>query len=291
MRNQSIFTLCVEKYEWVWQENNLALLSSEQIKDIADCDSTYALTLNEQQSIAVPIFLNEKLVDIVACSFLKTDKNIEQALIYITAIYKNYIAIFNESEKDSLTNLYNRRTFEQRLNKLLKKQKQLSRQNKSEYPEKRTINQDAHSWIAMFDIDHFKLVNDQFGHIYGDEVLLIISQLMKRSFRTNDLLFRFGGDEFVIILESTSYQNASMILNRFKESVANYEFPQVGFLTVSIGFCKAIYDEFPITLIENADRALYYSKMNGRNKVNNFEALLHEGKLQIMQHGNDTELF
>ena len=112
----------------------------------------------------------------------------------------------------------------------------------------------------MLDIDHFKTINDSQGHLQGDEVLLLLSQQMTDSFRENDLLFRYGGEEFAMVLMDITPEQARQSLDRFREKIAGYDFPDTEQVTVSIGF--TIFDK-SLTLeelINQADAALYYCK-------------------------------
>ena len=92
-------------------------------------------------------------------------------------------------------------------------------------------------WLGVIDIDHFKRVNDNYGHLIGDEVLLLLSRLMRSSFRFHDRLYRFGGEEFVVLMRCASDGDAALALERLREHEA-YPFPQVGRITVSIGFTE-----------------------------------------------------
>jgi len=193
-------------------------------------------------------------------------------------IYQNIYYILNESERDKLTGLFNRRTFEFKVNRLLNLQEHLHEtySNSSFSHEHRAIHQKEFAWLAILDIDHFKSVNDNHGHIIGDEVLLRLSQLMMSSFRRSDLLFRFGGEEFVVILEPTDIQNAFNVLNRFRESLSSVDFPQVGQITISTGFTKISISDYPTDILDKADQALYFSKNNGRNQVQQYEKLIED---------------
>src|SRR3546814_19890916 len=82
-------------------------------------------------------------------------------------------------------------------------------------------------WLAVADIDHFKRINDTLGHLYGDEVLLLLAQVMKRSFRHDDLLFRFGGEEFVIVISAPDRGSANIAFDKFRRNVETFTFPQV----------------------------------------------------------------
>ena len=196
-------------------------------------------------------------------------------------IYSNYLVVLNVSELDKLTNLHNRRTFDYKLGKLLKAQRMQYDQygNSLETNEKRRKYPNAHSWIAMVDIDYFKRINDTYGHLFGDEVILILSQQMKRFFRKSDLLFRFGGEEFVIILAPVPSEIARQILERFRVSIAGYNFPQVGETTISIGYAKTSDGVSSHIILDHADKALYYAKEHGRNCTFSYEELLEKGLL------------
>jgi len=143
------------------------------------------------------------------------------------------------------------------------------------------------------DIDHFKRINDTFGHLYGDEVLLLMANLMRQSFRRSDLLFRYGGEEFVVVLKTHLPNDSWNVLDRFRQTVALYQFPQVGQVTVSIGFTQIRDSEMPATIIERADRALYYAKDHGRNQMHNYEQLIGSGSLDTPQSQSEgaIELF
>jgi diguanylate cyclase (GGDEF)-like protein len=95
-----------------------------------------------------------------------------------------------------------------------------------------------------------------------------------------DKVFRFGGEEFVILLRSTTHDDALRIFERFRTSVEKHHFPQVGQVTVSVGFVKITPSETPVVILGHADQALYYAKANGRNRVCNYEELVAGGSLQ-----------
>lgn len=208
-------------------------------------------------------------------------------------IYENLLTIFLESETDKLTNLLNRRTFDIKINKMLLTQKnkkeQLSLDKKPN--ENRNIIPASPAWLAILDIDFFKNVNDQYGHIAGDEVLLRLSQIMQNCLRKSDLLFRFGGEEFVVILEPTSFEMANATLERFRKMVSNYQFPLVKSITISIGFAKITENDYPATIIDYADKALYYAKDHGRNCVYNYDTLFEQGILDNPSSLGEIDIF
>jgi len=176
-------------------------------------------------------------------------------------IYSNQVALLDSKERDALTRLPNRQTLETTLNDVLVFYRG---KNIKKYPKK--------SWLAIMDIDHFKRVNDEYGHLYGDEVLLQFARLMERIFRQTDFLFRYGGEEFVIIMNNCDDKSAFETLDRFRRAVDEYVFPS-GHVSVSIGY--ALIDPMaPASLLlEYSDRALYYAKEHGRNQVMNADRL------------------
>jgi diguanylate cyclase (GGDEF)-like protein len=179
-------------------------------------------------------------------------------------IYRNLVILHDTKERDILTKLPNRQSLDARLFQVY--------QHYSHY-QLIDMGQEKSSWIGLLDIDHFKRVNDNFGHLYGDEVLLTFSQLMEKNFRYNDFLFRFGGEEFVVILNLASQESAVAAFNRFREVVANYNFPIVGRVTVSIGVTHVNGISTPTTQLDKADKALYHAKDSGRNRVILYEEM------------------
>lgn len=102
---------------------------------------------------------------------------------------------------------------------------------------------------------------------------------MRKTFRKNDRLFRFGGDEFVVLLRHVSYRSALSTLERLCKKVTSHNLPQVGLLTATIGFTKIGLGDTPNAVLGHADDALYHAKENGRNQVHCFETLVESGAL------------
>jgi diguanylate cyclase (GGDEF)-like protein len=206
----------------------------------------------------------------------------------ILGILRNHLALLDYGELDSLTGLLNRKTFESHFDKLRQQIAGL----RGTHPD-RSAGSAAWepSWLALIDIDHFKSINDGYGHLFGDEVLLLVSQLMKRSFRGADQLFRFGGEEFVVLLDRASEPGAQIVLERLRATIGEYEFPQVGHVTISVGYTRIDPRDVSTTCVERADAALYYAKSHGRNNVQNCEALIAAGAIAAKRNDGDVELF
>lgn len=189
----------------------------------------------------------------------------------LASIYEHQINLFDVKERDLLTKLHNRQTFVTTMEQVLDFYRSDRRS-------------ELGSFMAILDIDHFKQVNDKFGHMQGDEVLIHFANLMRKSFRHADFLFRYGGEEFVVIINQTDEQSALSLLESFRLNVQQFNFPS-GNITVSIGL-TAIDPMTPIpTMIEIADEALYLAKNNGRNRIE----IMNKSTKQIVD--NDIEFF
>jgi diguanylate cyclase (GGDEF)-like protein len=200
------------------------------------------------------------------------------AIESLARIFGNQIRLLDYSELDSLTGLLNRKTFDETFDRLLtnlarspKKPLRPDKRDKgssvSEYP----------AWLATLDIDHFKRINDSFGHLFGDEVLLRMGGLLRKTFRDGDRVFRFGGEEFVVIINVPDRESAEAGFERFRFALESHEFPQVGTVTCSIGFTLVSTNEVSTSVLGRSDQALYFAKNNGRNQICCYEQLLDQG--------------
>ena len=242
---------------------------------------------NDIHVYVFPMFRHEAVYLLIqlerTASFLKDELD----LVAISLdFFRNHLELIDYAETDTLTGLLNRKTLDENLDRILASASGDSEgEANPNYPVRRhTHPDDSRNWLSIIDIDHFKRINDTFGHLIGDEILLLISRLMKDAFRLDDQLFRFGGEEFVVVLQPTSLKDASMVLDRFRRIVEEYQFPMVGHITVSLGFTRIEYYDSPSDLLDRADKALYFAKENGRNRMENYEALHQAGSL-----GNDRE--
>jgi diguanylate cyclase (GGDEF)-like protein len=190
-------------------------------------------------------------------------------------IYRNFCQLLQESQTDSLTGLANRKTFDECFSRVYELQP-MDDECPVEVDLRKPQNQTTY-WIAMIDIDHFKSVNDRFGHLYGDEVLILLAHLLKNALRNDDLVFRFGGEEFVLMIRCQNREEAAGLLERLRESVETQDIPQVGQVTISIGATEMVRNTFAGTLLDYADKALYFSKQNGRNRLTFFEDMVSQG--------------
>jgi diguanylate cyclase (GGDEF)-like protein len=155
------------------------------------------------------------------------------------------------AETDPLTNIYNRRKFSRFLDQEIQ----------------RVERYDRPLSIALLDIDHFKRVNDTYGHDTGDYVLRRITELIKENIRITDILARYGGEEFVVILPETDVKGTNRQIERMRKTIEKTSFDGVGNLTISAGITSYTGGDSCKSMVTRADKALYLAKEDGRNRV------------------------
>ena len=215
------------------------------------------------------------------------DNEAQRLVCSILRIYRNFEGLLDYSERDTLTGLLNRKTFDESFLKISAKAPSQAAAGDA----RRASGPGSRYWLGMIDIDMFKSVNDNFGHLIGDEVLLLLSRLMRSSFRFHDRLYRFGGEEFVALIRCDSEADAQGAFERLRQNTESYTFPQVGKITVSVGFSEVKAGDSPSSAIERADRAVYYAKTHGRNQVQSHADLVGRGAIDPNEKVGDVELF
>jgi diguanylate cyclase (GGDEF)-like protein len=247
-------------------------------------------TADGRQVLWIPVWQNDKMA---ACLQIVNHTPYTPHMLHvmegILSVYRNYQSLLDYSERDSLTGLLNRKTFDEKFSRMVSMVAPET-EPPADKPERRQYNEANSHWLAVVDIDHFKRVNDQFGHLYGDEVLILVANALRSSFRSQDRVFRFGGEEFVILLRSATLSDAKKIFDRFRHSIEQQIFPQVGQVTVSIGFA-GISHETPVVILGRADQALYYAKEHGRNQVCYYDNLIDGGLLHAEKAPESVEFF
>ncbi|NYE56728.1 PAS domain S-box protein [Carboxydothermus ferrireducens] len=159
--------------------------------------------------------------------------------------------LYQQSITDPLTNVYNRRFFMQ----MLEQEMERTRRNGKPFS------------VIMFDIDHFKSVNDHFGHAAGDMVLKNIADMVKKRIRKTDCFARWGGEEFIILLPETSIKDAVGLAEELRERLISMTLPEVGHATASFGVASYRPSDTIDTILLRADDMLYEAKASGRNCV------------------------
>lgn len=214
----------------------------------------------------------------------------DEAVIHgVLEVFSNYYGLLDSSQRDQLTGLQNRYSLEINLARLWdligKKNDQLIESIDNDEENDRRKLESFSYWIGVFDIDNFKNVNDSFGHIIGDEVLLLTSRLIESALRRGDLIFRYGGEEFIAIIAAHKAEEAAKVFERARHAVEQFVFPQVGKISISGGYCALDSTVLPQTIISRADRALYKAKNDGRNRVYDYNHLIASGQLEEIRSG------
>ncbi|WP_462157479.1 GGDEF domain-containing protein [Pseudoalteromonas sp. GB56] len=210
-----------------------------------------------------PMHRNNKLIGFVVCQS-RVLSSLENAFVItnLLNIYANQQYVLYRSRLDPLTELLNRQSFDSQVMDILQQNILLSELG------------EAPTWfLAMADIDHFKEVNDNFGHVIGDEVIILVARMIQENFSNKDFVFRYGGEEFTVLFRATDMQTAQLLLDTCRRDIAKREFPRVKTLTLSMGFCQLIGSDMVPQLVQKADTALYAAKNGGRNQVVNFHEL------------------
>ncbi len=192
----------------------------------------------------------------------------QQLMASLLGFHRQLRGLMDDNERDSLTGLLNRKSFDEsfvRAAMATEGDEVLAPATDLDGADRRDETDSARHWLAVVDIDHFKRVNDSHGHLIGDEVLLLVAQLMRLTFRHGDRIYRFGGEEFVVLLRCPQAQTARIAFERLRLRIAAHDFPQVGQLTVSIGYTVIDADDTPSAAFERADLAVYEAKNIGRN--------------------------
>jgi len=246
-------------------------------------------TDNDQLLICYPTFGKN---EVVGYFVFQRDREVsakEDSIIQgVIDVFTNYFDLLDASQRDQLTGLLNRYSLDAYLNRLwslLSESQNVLRAEASD-----VLSPRERYWLWLIDIDHFKSINDRFGHIIGDEVIILVTRLLKNSMRGSDSLFRYGGEEFLIIIAAPDEDSAKCVFERSRLKIADLEFPRVGKVTISGGFSEADPKVLPREVLDRADSALYAAKAAGRNRVCHYEQLLRDGVIKEAATG-EIDLF
>jgi len=233
----------------------IPLVSSDEFGKLA----TQFNEMREQLNLA-----NSRLQSKIELADAKLTDNNRKLQEQATELQRMNVALQHMAITDSLTGLHNRRYFE----------------NVAESDLALSIRHGDTNSILLIDVDHFKRINDTWGHRAGDDVLIDIAGVLSRSLRKTDLVCRMGGEEFILLCRRTEHEEALRVAEKIRKAIAEYAFTALGqehiSVTVSIGVVTFPGSETPKTVgeyIHNADLALYQSKSAGRNRVTSYAAL------------------
>jgi len=240
-------------------------LLADDYKDIAkDCLASYEQTSSQISNLSIKHketldACGDQQIDLpsITSKFNEIQEHMVDEVAKANSIISNLsIQIRDLEEKsslDPLTKVYNRGALNTYLTDMCE-----------------NANNKFETHLLVLDIDDFKQINDEFGHIAGDKILIYISRILKKTLRDGDKVFRFGGEEFVVVLNRLKEEQCITIANRLLKLVSEnkliYKGNNIG-VTISIGGTKLKVGDTPDSFIARADKALYRSKQTGKNKL------------------------
>ncbi len=172
---------------------------------------------------------------------------------------------FGLARSDELTGLPNRRALNEQLHALLNARDRGAQALPGRGP---VPGRGQQVWsVLLIDVDHFKAVNDTHGHLAGDEVLKTLTTCLRQELRADDVLGRWGGEEFLALLPATGFEGALVAAERLRRAVSLRTFPYVGSLTVSVGVASCLPGDHLDRVVARADAGMYIAKRSGRNRV------------------------
>jgi len=243
-----------------------------------DKEKYFSYDGTKKSQLIFPVVLYDKSVShLITVEHSYKNGTKSALLIGLMDIFTDVFRSIHEKGYDPLTRILNRQAFDQVAADLALSNSSSPDSNKHGQSGKRFKS------IAILDIDKFKSINDGYGHAIGDETLVLFAQTVRSILRQGDLFFRYGGEEFVIFVKEVKSEQAYHVLERCRAAIESRRFPQVGQVTVSIGFTDLSKDNHPIDDLSKADKALYYIKNNGRNQVKSYEYLLENKLLEAVE--------
>jgi len=229
---------CLEHYENT--SSKISKLTDEHKETLAVCE--------EEQHINLPEITSKfnEIQDHMIEEVSKANSIISQLSTQIKDLEE-------KSNLDPLTKIYNRGALNTYLEELCE-----------------NVNENYETHLLAIDIDDFKAINDEFGHIAGDKILIYIARILKKTLRDGDKVFRFGGEEFIIVLNRIKEKQCRDVANRLIKLVHDnkliYKGNNIG-VTISVGATKLKVGDTPDAFVTRADKALYKSKQSGKNKL------------------------
>jgi diguanylate cyclase len=206
-------------------------------------------TVNEYTNLINLPILIEQFQEIQ----LYMNDEVKKANTTIMQLVEKVKELEETSNLDPLTRVYNRRALSSYLDDVCSK---------------KNINYELH--LLILDIDDFKLINDTYGHIAGDKILIFLANILKKTLRDGDKIFRYGGEEFIIVLNRIDTLHCKNITNRLLELVRKNKLIYKGqniHITMSVGATKLKGNDTPDSLLGRADKALYKAKNSGKNQM------------------------
>lgn len=237
----------------IFKDSN-SLINAKKIQECMNRGNslyTYIQNIDEAERIANFVDKEGKAISFYVNISNLSDTNFLINFTNITKIEQQKAVTIEKAYRDGLTGVFNRNKFEEIF----------------EYEQRQFKRHRQPLSLAMIDIDHFKNFNDAYGHLIGDEVLIMLAHCVDDNTRESDLFARWGGEEFVILFTNTSLQEALKSVENSRERIEQLEHKTAGKITASFGVTQLKEDDTLEQVLKRADDALYRAKESGRNCV------------------------
>lgn len=238
---------------------------------------------------------NEGVLEIHSGSSLSEESN--QIISYLLGIYRNMYGLLQYSDRDALTGLLNRKSLDdafynavlQELDGVLGEAPGTTLPNGLEQERRHRVP--PNYWLGTITVDHFSLLGDKHGQLIAEEVILLVARILNNTFRTHDLIYRFGAEHFAVLFHCADEALALGAFERFRSAMERFNFPQVGRVTASCGFTNIMVDDSPSTALERCERAVEFAQKSGHNKVCSHLDLVRRGLFDESPKVGGVELF
>lgn len=248
--------------------------SNQQACDSPPGDRIVHLQTDEGPVCTVPMERDDDARYFLLLRWQRAGPPFLESLEPLQIMYREQSALLEQARRDPLTGLLNRRSFDETITAIVEGRTNPFHLDPFERTRRRATDGHPGSyWVGTMDIDRFKSINDRFGHLYGDEILLLVARIMRQTFRRSDFLFRFGGEEFVAVVEAADAERARVAFERLRRRIGEHDFSRAGRVTISCGATRLEPAAQPLELLGRADQALYHAKNNGRNQTHFYETL------------------
>jgi diguanylate cyclase (GGDEF)-like protein len=239
----------------------------------------------------IPLFSDtrnddEGVIEIHSGSALDADQL--QAVAELYRVFLNMYNLLAYSDRDALTGLLNRKSLDDTFySAVLDELGEGAEDGSAAKPlesavtpgQERRHRVPPNYWLGTVTVDSFGQINDKNSHLIAEEVLLLVARIMNNTFRTYDRIYRFGGENFAVLMHCPDEALVLAAFERFRVNMEKFNFPQVGRVTACSGFTRISADDSPSTALERAERAVDFGRRNGQNKVFSHIDLVRKGLL------------
>jgi diguanylate cyclase (GGDEF)-like protein len=213
-------------------------------------------------------------------------------------VFRNMYNLLAYSDRDALTGLLNRKALDDTFYSAVLEEMDAGLDSRSQAlaapvapGQERRHRVPPNYWLGTVSVDNFPVLSDQHGHLIGEEVLLLVARILNNTFRTYDRIYRFGGDQFAVLMHCPDEALVLAAFERFRVNMEKFNFPQVGRVTACAGFTRVSADDSPSTALERAERAVDYAQHHGNNKVFSHGDLVRKGVFEAGTKTGAVDLF